>query len=58
MEHSRLFHDYLFIIIGIAFLIIALRAIASSKAMRTAGIVLGVLNVLVAVMDILHTPGH
>jgi hypothetical protein len=58
MTHQRLFHDYLFIIIGVAFLLIAFVSIPSGKSSRVVGIIVGVLNVLVAVMDILHTPGH
>ena len=58
MAHPRLFHDYLFILLGITFLLIALLAIPRGKSSRVIGIIVGLLNVLVAVMDILHMPGH
>lgn len=54
MSHPRLFHDCLFIILGIVFLLIASVAIPRGKPSRVMGIIVGLLNVLVAVMDILH----
>ena len=73
MNHERLFHDALFILIGLTWIIFSLRRerwsadpmtmtrVPEAKPRRTArvvGIVLGFLNVFVALMDILHTPGH
>jgi succinate-acetate transporter protein len=57
MSHPRFFHDCLFIVLGIAFLLIAVVAIPRGKASRVVGIIVGLLNVFVAIMDILHTPG-
>ena len=54
MSHDRLFHDSLFIILGIAFLVIAFIAIPRGKSSRVIGMFIGALNVFVAVMDILH----
>lgn len=54
MSHPRLFHDCLFIILGIVFLLIAFVAIPRGNPSRVMGIIVGLLNVLVAVMDILH----
>jgi len=54
MSHDRMFHDCLFIVLGIAFLLIAFVAIPRGKSSRVVGIIVGLLNVFVAVMDILH----
>ena len=57
MSHHRIFHDSLFIVLGIIFLLIAFISIPRGKGSRVIGIIAGLLNVLVAVMDILHM-GH
>lgn len=71
MPHDRLFHDALFILLGITWIVFSLRRerwLASPtmtqlpgprpRRARIVGVSLGLLNVFVAVMDILHTPGH
>jgi hypothetical protein len=73
MNHERVFHDALFILIGLTWIVYSLRRerwsadpttmtrVPEARPRRTArlfGVVLGFLNVFVALMDILHTPGH
>jgi hypothetical protein len=68
MNHDRLFHDALFILIGLTWIVFSLRRerwsgdpMTANRApqprprrARTIGVVLGLLNVFVAVMDIIH----
>jgi hypothetical protein len=72
MNHDRLFHDALFILIGLTWIVLSLRRdrwpadpMTVNRApqprprrTRTIGIVLGLLNIFVAVMDIIHSIPH
>jgi hypothetical protein len=71
MPHDRLFHDALFILLGVTWIVFSLRRdrwLANATAInqlpapkprraRIIGVSLGLLNIFVALMDILHTPG-
>jgi hypothetical protein len=72
MPHDRLFHDVLFIAIGLSWIVFALRRerwsgdpatigrmpTLKQRRARIIGVLLGVLNIFIALMDIVHTPGH
>jgi hypothetical protein len=68
MEHDRLFHDALFIVLGLAWIVFVLRLGRFATGMtrnnetpasfwrgtRIGGITLGAANIFIVLMDILH----